>query len=337
MPACNPSAVYGVRKRSHGMSHQRELEKLGNQLDWNLLRTFMVIVQEGSITAAAGRLLLTQPAVSLALKRLEESLGRRLIDRGPGRFVVTEAGEMIYREVVEIYGTISRFGVLVREIREEISGHVRILMTSRIQTVLLDRTLKEFHRRHPKVTFRIDVIPSTDVHIALQQKVGTLGICLMRESIPGLEDEVLIHQTYRLYCGREHRFYGVEDLDTSDLREEDFVSFTSDQIDGALSPLALFRAREGFAGRVVGASANLEEVRRMIVCGLGIGPLPEHIAARDVADGELWELPPYDGVAPVNIHLVWNPQTKFNRAEAAFLETLRKTVRDLPVEKRLPI
>lgn len=123
----------------------------------------------------------------------------------------------------------------------------------------------------------------------------------------------------------------------SDLREEDFVSFTSDQIDGALSPLALFRAREGFAGRVVGASANLEEVRRMIVCGLGIGPLPEHIAARDVADGELWELPPYDGVAPVNIHLVWNPQTKFNRAEAAFLETLRKTVRDLPVEKRLPI
>ena len=49
------------------MAQQRELDKLGNQLDWNLLRTFMVIVQEGSITAAANRLFLTQPAVSLAL------------------------------------------------------------------------------------------------------------------------------------------------------------------------------------------------------------------------------------------------------------------------------
>ncbi|QQP87583.1 LysR family transcriptional regulator [Skermanella sp. TT6] len=318
------------------MAQQRELDKLGNQLDWNLLRTFMVIVQEGSITAAANRLFLTQPAVSLALKRLEARLGREMIERGQGRFRVTEAGETIYREVVDIYGTISRFGILVREIHEEISGHVRIFMTSRIQTVLFDRVLTEFHARYPKVTFRIDVIPSTDIHIALQQKIGTLGICLMREPIPGLRSEVLIHQTYHLYCGRGHRFYGTEGLDVADLRKEDFVSFTTDQIDGTLSPLAVFRAREGFGGRIVGASANLEEVRRMIVCGLGLGPLPEHTAARDVADGELWELPPYEGVAPVDVHLIWNPQSKFNRAEIAFREMLLAEIRDLPVDRRLP-
>ncbi len=319
------------------MTQTRDLDRLGNQLDWNLLRTFMVIVQEGGITAAAGRLFLTQPAVSLALKRLEGQLGRQLIERGSGRFRVTEAGETIYREIVDIYGTISRFGILVREIREEISGHVRVLMTSRIQTVVLDRVLKQFHEHHPKVTFRVDIIPSTDVHVALQQKIGTLGICLMRESIPGLQSEVLIHQTYRLYCGRDHRFYGQRDLDIADLRKEDFVSFTTDQIDGTLSPLAVFRAREGFAGRIVGASANLEEVRRMIVCGLGIGPLPDHIAARDVADGELWELPPYGGVAPIDIHLIWNPQAKLNRAEKAFIDALRAEVADLPVEQRLPV
>ncbi|MGQ9368040.1 LysR family transcriptional regulator [Azospirillum sp. ST 5-10] len=318
------------------MTQPRELDAIGNQLDWNLLRTFMVIVQEGGITAAAGRLFLTQPAVSLALKRLEGQLGRTLIERGPGRFRVTEAGEAVYREVVDIYGTISRFGVLVREIREEISGHVRVLMTSRIQTVLLDRVLTSFHERHPKVTFRVDVMPSTDVHVALQQKIGTLGLCLLREPIPGLRSEVFIHQTYRLYCARGHRLYGVRGLDVADLRTEDFVSFTTDQIDGTLSPLAVFRAREGFAGRIVGASANLEEVRRMIVCGLGLGPLPEHIAARDVADGALWELPPYEGVATVDVHLIWNPQAKFNRAEAAFREALLAEVRDLPVAERLP-
>lgn len=318
------------------MTEDRDLERLGRELDWNLLRTFMIIVQEGSITGAAAKLYLTQPAVSLALKRLEERLGRRLIERGPGRFRVTEAGERIYREAVDIYGTISRFGILVRDIPEEISGHVRILMTSRIQTRLLDDALRTFHTEHPLVTFRVDVMASADIHVALQQKIGSLGICLLREPIPGLRSEVLIHQTYRLYCGPQHRFFGQSGLSVSDLRQEDFVSFTSDQLDGALSPLAVFRAREGFGGRIVGASANLEEVRRMIVCGLGIGPLPEHIAERDVQEGLLWALPPYEGAAPVNVHLIWNPAAKVNRAEAAFIRHLRSKVEGIPIEQRLP-
>ena len=70
-------------------------ERFSRELDWNLLRTFLVVVQEGGITSAATRLCLTQPAVSLALKRLEQHLGRQLIQRGGGRFRVTEAGEIV--------------------------------------------------------------------------------------------------------------------------------------------------------------------------------------------------------------------------------------------------
>ena len=51
------------------------------QFDWNLLHTFTVIVEERSITGAANRLFLRQPSVSNALKRLEDQIGARLIDR----------------------------------------------------------------------------------------------------------------------------------------------------------------------------------------------------------------------------------------------------------------
>lgn len=71
----------------------------------------------------------------------------------------------------------------------------------------------------------------------------------------------------------------------------------------------------------------------MIVCGLGIGPLPEHIAARDVADGLLWELPPYEGIAPVNVHLIWNEQAKLNRAERAFLDYLQTALATAPARE----
>ena len=52
------------------------MQQLAWKLDWNLLRTYMVIVQEGSITGGANRLSLAQPSVSNALKRLEERLGK---------------------------------------------------------------------------------------------------------------------------------------------------------------------------------------------------------------------------------------------------------------------
>lgn len=315
---------------------QIDPERFSRELDWNLLRTFLVVVQEGGITTAATRMCVTQPAVSLALKRLEQQLGRQLVQRGGGKFRVTEAGESIYREVVEIYGNISRFGMMVRDVTEEISGHVRVLMISRVQTRLLDDAVREFHDRHPLVTFRFDVQSAAEVHQGLQQKIGSLGICLMREPVPGLGSEVLVRQTYRLYCGAPHRLFRQRGLGTQDLRQENFVSFVSDQIDGMLSPLAVFRAKEGFAGRVIGSSSNLDEVRRMIVCGLGVGPLPEHIAAPDVAEGMLWPLPPADGVAPVDIHIAWNPGARLNPAESAFLEHLLAKVREIPIPQRLP-
>ena len=63
------------------LSRHDDSDRLVRELDWNLLRTFIAIVQEGGITAAADRLLLKQPSVSNALKRLETSLGKRLIER----------------------------------------------------------------------------------------------------------------------------------------------------------------------------------------------------------------------------------------------------------------
>jgi hypothetical protein len=56
-------------------------DKFVTNLDWNLLRTFVVIVEEGGITAAATRLLRRQPTLSAALGRLESQIGSRLIKR----------------------------------------------------------------------------------------------------------------------------------------------------------------------------------------------------------------------------------------------------------------
>ncbi|MEX1267227.1 MAG: LysR family transcriptional regulator, partial [Woeseia sp.] len=94
------------------------------RLDWNLLRTFMVIVQEGGITAAANKLKLKQPTVSNALRRLETSLGERLVDRGPRAFRVTRQGEALYHEAVDIFGSVNRLSISLRDITDDVQGMV---------------------------------------------------------------------------------------------------------------------------------------------------------------------------------------------------------------------
>ncbi|MBA5790878.1 LysR family transcriptional regulator, partial [Escherichia coli] len=59
-----------------------------------------------------------------------------------------------------------------------------------------------------------------------------------------------------------------------------------------------------FAMPSTGVANNLEEVRRMIVSGLGIGAIPVQIAERDVRDGILWRLPPYEDVMPIDVFLI---------------------------------
>ena len=309
-------------------------ERIMRELDWNLLRTFVVLAQSGSITEAAGKLRLAQPSVSAALKRLEERVGKQLVVRGAGQFHLTEAGEALRREAVEIQGSILRIATLMRDVTDEIRGHLRIALASHVVCPLFDRVLAEFHAAHPRATVSLDVRSSAEAISGVADKSASLAICLVRERNPRLEYRRLYREFFGLYCGPPHPLFGREGLTRADLAGQSAVGFETDRLGGILQAVTLLRAEAEMRDEMVGVSSHLEEVRRMIVAGLGIGALPVHVAARDVADGLLWRLPPYDDPPPVDVHVVWNPRTRMNRAERAFLAALTEAIEATPIEER---
>ncbi len=309
-------------------------ERIMRELDWNLLRTFVVLAQSGSITEAAGKLRLAQPSVSAALKRLEERVGKQLVVRGAGQFHLTEAGEALRREAVEIQGSILRIATLMRDVTDEIRGHLRIALASHVVCPLFDRVLAEFHAAHPRATVSLDVRSSAEAISGVADKSASLAVCLVRERNPRLEYRRLYREFFGLYCGPPHPLFGREGLTRADLAGQSAVGFETDRLGGILQAVTLLRAEAEMRDEMVGVSSHLEEVRRMIVAGLGIGALPVHVAARDVADGLLWRLPPYDDPPPVDVHVVWNPRTRMNRAERAFLAALTEAIEATPIEER---
>lgn len=311
------------------------MRPIHDTLDWNLLRTFIVIVQEESVSRAAVRLYLSQPAVSLSLKRLEERLGQRLIERDSHRFHVTQAGQLVYREAVDIYANVARLAASVGEADPEVAGHVSLLFITGIQCRFLDSVFERFHRLFPQITFEIEDMSSQEVQHALLQRQGALGICLALQCPENLTSQVLARQRYRLYCGRSHALYGRHNLPMDSLMHEAYVSFGSEQLDGVLSPLAVFRAQHGLQGPVVGQSSSLQEIQRMVLAGWGIGCLPEHLVARDVEEGRLWPLPPYDGVADIDLNLMWHREARFSAAESTFIDFFLNAMAKVPLEARL--
>ncbi|RCK52452.1 LysR family transcriptional regulator [Thalassospira profundimaris] len=300
------------------------------RFDWNLLHTFTVIVEERSITGAANRLLLRQPSVSNALKRLEDQIGARLIDRERGRFEVTEQGLALYHECREICGAIGRLSDVMQDSGSQLTGHLHLWMASHVVFPPLDDALFEFNRQHPHVTYEINVATSSHVVSQVLSQQASFGICLVNEQHPRLDYRRLYREHFGFFCGPTHHLFGRQDVTLADLRHEAFVSFSTDQLSDALAPVAVLRAREGMKGKVIATSPHLEEVRRLINAGLGIGPLPIHVVKSALDRGVLWQLPPYEAPPAIDIYLVTNPRMSLGRAERFFIDNLTSRLAAAP-------
>jgi len=309
-------------------------DRIARELDWNLLRTFVVLADSHSITDAAGRLGLRQPSASAALKKLEDRIGRRLVDRRPGRFELTDAGRLLYREAVEINGSVLRLSTLLREMTDEVRGHVKITVASHVVCPLFDDVLAQFHRDYPGASLSIEVHSSADAIAEVAAKRASFAMCLVQEPNPKLEYRRLYREYFGLFCGPTHPLFGRRDLTQPDLAGHSTVSFETDRLQDVLKPVTMMRVQAELGERITGLSSHLEEVRRMIVAGLGVGPLPIHVAARDVADGLLWQVPPHDDLPEIDVHVVWNPAAVKNRAEERPLSALTEAIARTPIEER---
>lgn len=303
-------------------------------LDWNLLRTFTVVVEQGGVTRAGVFLELSQPTISSALKRLEGAVGHRLLDRRPGHFALTVAGAALYRESSTMLDSISRIPSLMVASEKSVSGHVSLVATSHVVSHHFDQVLHQFNATYPDVTYSSVITDSADVLSRVRQNRASFGICLLRDEDAAIESHVLYREYFGLYCGPGHELFGRTNIAVRELAGQSAVSFQTELENGPLFRVRQLRERFKLQSEPRGVSANLLEVRRMIIAGMGIGALPMHIARRDVEDGLLWPLLPSGELLATDVQLVINPRRTMDAAEAVFVGMLRTMLETVPLAQR---
>jgi DNA-binding transcriptional LysR family regulator len=247
---------------------------------------------------------------------------------------LTDHGEAVYLQCREIFGSIGRLPNIAQDSHDNVQGHIRIVMASHVITPMLDATLLAFHHKNPKATFSISIKDSQEVIETIQAKQATLGICLVREPVTDLAVDLFYREHFGFFCGRPHPLFGRQISTLAELKGQQIVSFYTDKLGDVLHQIAVLRGQSQLSDTITGLSNNLEEVRRMIMAGLGIGPLPVHVVERDIANGQLWRLAVDETPVAVDVFTLQNPGAILNAAEKEFLLALKQTVNSADITQR---
>ncbi len=276
--------------------------RFAKSLDWNLLRTFHEIVQAGGLTKAARRSNRGQPAISMALRRLEELTGATLCKRGPGGFELTEAGRLVAEVCNQIFGSVCGIPNLLGQAAADIHGRIRLQLISNLEHENLNRPIGRFHLDHPNVELFISIATWDVIQRSVIRDEVEIGIAPANHQLAGLSFEALFVESYLPYCGASHELWGNSFHSPGELAGYSFISTGADE------PLELtrFRRKWDLGNRVAGLSQHLEETRRMAELGVGICFLPIEFAAQSVAAGRLFPLLDSKNAPASTIYLITN-------------------------------
>ena len=156
-------------------------------LDLTTLRSFVAVVDHGGVTRAAGMLNLTQSAVSMQLKRLEELLGIDLLDRSGRKIALTASGDQLLnyaRRMVELNDE-----VVARLTDKVYEGEIVLGVPHDIVYPLIPKVLQQFHARFPRM--KVHLASSWTYRLKEQFARGEAGMILTTETELGPEGETL--------------------------------------------------------------------------------------------------------------------------------------------------
>jgi DNA-binding transcriptional LysR family regulator len=187
------------------------------------LNAFRAVMEAGSLTDAARRLNVTQPAVSRLVANLEDATGLTLFRRERQRLVPTPEAEVFYREAVRVLAAWEQIPRLARDIKAQHGVRLRIVTVPRLATGILPDVLKNFSKTHPDAQLTVDVLSRRDCEKSAPYEQFDIGLVPIDINHPALRKIPIFNIRGVICVSKGHRLAGRETVEVSDLLDEEFV------------------------------------------------------------------------------------------------------------------
>ncbi|SHO61399.1 transcriptional regulator, LysR family [Pseudoxanthobacter soli DSM 19599] len=286
------------------------------------LRYFDALARHGHFGRAAAECAVTQPALSQQIRDLEAFLGTALVERHPGRIVITDAGLECARRARAVLEDVGDLVEVIRRQETGLGGRLRLGIIPSVAPYLLPAVLPEIHRRHPALDLEIrEALTGLLTEDLVAGRLDAVVVALPAEGT-GLIEAPLFEDRFLLATRRNAGRAEAELADVSTLAQERLLLLEEGH---CLREQALTycRAINPVVRNEFGAT-SLATIVQMVANGYGVTLLPEIAVRSGVAgDPRISVLPFRDPQPSRTVGLVWRRSSRRTKDFREFAALVR--------------
>ncbi len=286
------------------------------------LEMMLAVARTHSFARAAEEIGRTQPAVSIAIKKLEEEVGAALFDRLRRNIRLTAAGQAFHEYAVKMLNLRAQAKETIQELRNLQQGKVRIGANESTSLYLLPRVILSFRSQFPSI--KVEAFRSTSVQLPYEIKERNLDLGIISfdpddselDSVPQLEDELV------LIVPPDHALARKRKVVLADLGTEVFIAHN------VTSPsrqhvIEVFRKKRVPLNIGIELS-NIETIKDFVRRKIGIAFVPRMCVEQDLAKGEFRVIQVQDFRHTRTVRVILLKDRSHSHAALQFLQALLK-------------
>jgi DNA-binding transcriptional LysR family regulator len=289
-------------------------------MELHTLQVFLTVATEKSFSRAADRLLRTQPAVSLALQRLETELGEKLIDRSGKDLVLTDAGRTVLDYAERFENLRQELQNSLAELRDNSAGTLTVGANESTSLYLL-RHIEHYRRLYPRMKVQVRRCLSSKIPNMLLDGNLELGVISYDPLDERLTSEVIYTDALAFVVSPKHRLARRKTVSIAELAMETFIAHN------VVSPYRDVVLREFQRQRVPlnmpVEMPTIETIRKLVQNNQGVAFLPRMCVEQEIEQGTLCEVKVKELHVERQIRLVHPSRRALSHAARAFLDVVK--------------
>ena len=283
------------------------------------LQVFLTVATEKSFSRAASKLLRTQPAISLAVQRLELELGEKLIDRSGKDLILTDAGRNVLEYARRFQSLQQELDNSMAELRDNSAGRLTI-GANESTTLYLLRHIERYRELYPKVKVQVRRSLSSKMPDELLDGNMELGVISYDPVNERIKSKVIYTDSLAFIVSREHRLANRKTVSITELGTEIFIAHNvvspyRDQV------LQHFQEHK-VPLRMEVEMPTIESIRKLVQGNLGVAFLPRMCVEQEIEQKVVCEVRVKEMHVERKIRLIYPTKRALSHAAKAFLEVL---------------
>lgn len=284
------------------------------------LKYLLALAEERHFGRAAERCHVSQPTLSVAIRKLEQRLKVQIFERGRSHVMVTPIGEKLVAQAKNVMEQADRLEMLARNTGDELSGPIKVGAIFTVAPYLFPRLIPELRRLTPSMT--LDIEENYTANLRERLRHGQIDIAII--ALPFTESDVLTKPLYtepfEVLLPSDHYLAKQDSVTADDLSKTDLLLLGEghcfrDQILDACPTVARSSRDPNGKVRTLADGSSLETIRHMVASGLGVTILPRSAVVNAPYSKEWLVSRPFTREAPQRtVAMAW--RTSFPRPRA---------------------